>query len=88
VSFSIRIKSSAAEELSHVGKQDRARTVAAIDGLADNPFLGTALKGDLRGLRRLRVGEYRIVYEVQQDLLVVMVVRVARRKVAYRHRPR
>lgn len=88
MNFSIRIKSSAAKELGRVGKQDRARIVAAIDRLADNPFLGTALKGDLRGLRRLRVGEYRIVYEVQQNVLVVMVVRVARRTAAYRRRPR
>lgn len=88
MNFSIRIKSSAAKELGRVGKQDRARIVAAIDGLSDNPFLGTVLKGDLRGLRRIRVGEYRVMYEVQQDVLVVMVVRVARRKVAYRRRPR
>ena len=88
MNFSIRIKGSAAKELSRVGKQERARIVAAIDGLAENPFLGTALKGDLRGLRRLRVGEYRVLYEVQQDVLVVMVVRVARRGAAYRRRPR
>ena len=88
VNFSIRIKSSAARELGRVGKQDRRRIVAAIDRLADHPFLGTALKGDLRGLRRLRVGEYRIIYEVQADVLVVMVVRVARRKYVYRRRPR
>ena len=85
---SIRIRSSAATEVSRAGKWGRARIVAAIDGLADNPFLGTALKGDLRGLRRLRVGEYRVMYEVQQDVLVMMVVRVARSKAAYRRRPK
>ena len=40
--------------------------------------------GDVRGLRRLRVGEYRAIYEVQGDVLVVLVVRVARRKDIYR----
>lgn len=79
---SIRIKSSASKEVSRVSEQDRARIVAAIDGLA------RPSEGDLRGLRRLRVGEYRVVYEVKQDVLVVMVVRVARRNAAYRHRPR
>ena len=71
----------------YLGKHDRARIVAAIDRLAGNPFLGIALKGDFRGLRRLRVGEYRVIYEVQEDVLVVMVVRVARRKNAYRRKP-
>jgi mRNA interferase RelE/StbE len=87
VNFSIRIKSSAAKELGRVGQRDRARIVAAIDRLAGNPLLGTALKGDFRGLRRLRVGEYRVTYEVQEDVLVVMVVRATRRKDAYRRKP-
>ena len=38
VNFSIQIKASAARELGLVRKQDRARIIAAIDRLADNPF--------------------------------------------------
>ena len=87
MSFSIRIKESAAGELRDVAKQDRARIVAAIDRLAKTPHLGTALKGSFRGLRRLRVGDYRVVYEVQDDELIVLVVRVAHRRDAYRRAP-
>ena len=64
--FSIRIKASAAKELKRVVKPDRTRIVSAIDRLAENPFLGDALKGDMRGLRRLRVGDYRVLYEVRE----------------------
>ena len=88
MSFSIRIKESAARELRRVAKPDRTRIVAAIDRLAETPHLGAALKGDLRGLRRLRVGDYRVVYEVRDEELVVMVVRVAHRRDAYRRAPR
>ena len=70
-----------------MAKPDRIRIVAAIDRLAENPGLGTALKGDLRGLRRLRVGNYRVLYEVRDDELVVLVVRVAHRRDAYRSTP-
>ena len=84
MSFSIRIKESAAKELRRVAKPDRARIVAAIDRLAETPHLGTSLKGDLRGLRRIRVGDYRILYEVRDKELVVLVVRVAHRQDAYR----
>ena len=84
MSFSIRIKESAAEELRRVARPDRARIVAAIDRLAELPHLGAALKGDLRGLRRLRVGDYRILYEIEDDELIVLVVRVAHRREAYR----
>ena len=86
VSFSIRIKGSAAKELARVPKPDRLRIVDAIDRLANHPFLGAALKGDLRGLRRVRVGSYRVMYEVQGESLVVLVVRVAHRRDAYRRR--
>jgi len=84
VSFSIRIRESAAKELRRIAKPNRARIVAAIDRLGETPHLGTPLKGDLRGLRRLRVGDYRVVYEIGDDELVVLVVRVARRRGAYR----
>ena len=87
MSFSIRIKESAARELRRVAKPDRTRIVAAIDRLTETPHLGAALKGDLRGLRRLRVGDYRIVYEIRDEELVVLVVRVAHRRDAYRRKP-
>ena len=86
VSFSIRIKGSAAKELGRIAKPDRARIVAAIDRLAEHPYLGSTLKGELRGLRRLRVGDYRVLYEAQDDVLVVLIVRVAHRREAYRGR--
>ena len=71
-----------------MAKADRTRIVAAIDRLAETPHLGAALKGDLRGLRRLRVGDYRVMYEVRDEELVVLVVRVAHRRDAYRRTPR
>ena len=88
MSFSIRIKESAARKLRRVAKADRTRIVAAIDRLAETPHRGAALKGDLRGLRRLRVGDYRVVYEVRDEELVVLAVRVAHRRDAYRRTPR
>ena len=88
MTYSIRIKGSAAGELRRVAKPERARIVAAIDRLAENPFLGNALKGDLRGLRRLRIGDHRVLYEIQKDILVVLVVRIAHRREVYRRKPK
>ena len=87
MSFSIRIKESAAKELKRVAKSERTRIVAAIDRLPETPHLGTTLKGDMRGLRRLRIGDHRVLYEVRGDELVVLVVRIAHRRYAYRRRP-
>ena len=88
MSFSIRIKGSAAKELARIAKADRARLVEAIDRLSENPFLGSALKGELRGLRRLRIDDYRVLYEVQYGELIVLVVRIAHRREVYRQRLR
>ncbi len=83
---SIRIKRSAARELSRIPREDRVRIVRAIDGLAKQPLSGSALKGELRGLRRIRAGRHRVVYEVLDGELIVLVVRVAHRREAYRGR--
>ena len=87
MSYSVRIKRSAAKELARIPQQDRLRIVHAIDSLGEHPLKGSPLKGEKRGLRRLRVGDYRIVYEVLDGELVVLVVRVAHRREAYRRLP-
>ena len=56
MSYSIRIKSSATRELARIPKQNRLRIVHAIDNLGDHPLSGKPLKGEFRGLRRVRVG--------------------------------
>ena len=86
--YATRIKESAARELQRIERSDRERLIAAIDRLAEHPFAGSALKGELRGLRRIRVGDYRLIYEVREQDLVVLVLRAAHRREAYRRRMR
>ena len=84
MSYSIKIKASAAESLRRIAPEARARIVDAITRLAHEPAAGGVLKGEFSGLRRLRVGDYRIVYEVIDNALTVLVVRIAHRRQAYR----
>lgn len=84
MSYSIRIKRSAASELRRIPEHDRIRIVQAIDCLGEQPFAGSVLKGGLRGLRRILSGSYRVVYELLDDELVVLVVRVPHRREVYR----
>jgi mRNA interferase RelE/StbE len=58
--------------------------VAAIDLLCDTPAAGSALKGEFEGLRRLRVGHYRVIYEWQRNELLILVVRIGHRREVYR----
>jgi mRNA interferase RelE/StbE len=84
VSFSVKIKASAAKSLRALPRAERERLAAAIDRLADEPHAGSALKGEFLGLRRLRVGRYRIVYEALDRELTVLVVRIGHRREVYR----
>ena len=85
--YSLKIKKTAAKELQRLAKPVRERLISAIDQLAENPHVGKLLKGDFSGLRRIRVGDYRIIYEINETEIVVLVLRVAQRKEAYRGTP-
>ena len=84
MSWSLRIKNSAHKDLRRITAADRGRLVTVIDSLAENPYRGSVLKGDLTGLRRIRVGQYRVIYEIRDTELVVLVVRVGHRGRVYR----
>ena len=84
MSYSLKIKNSARKEIRALPGDDRQRIVAAIDSLRQNPHQGTLLKGKHTGLRRIRVGHYRIIFEVQKSVLIVLVLRVGHRRHIYR----
>ncbi len=84
MSYSIRIKASALKALRRLPLVDRERLVHAIDRLGREPIAGSVLKGEFSGLRRLRVGRFRVIYETRQHELTILVVRIAKRNDAYR----
>ncbi len=55
-----------------------------IAGQGDPRRFGQALTGDLKGLWRYRVGDYRIVAAIEDDRFVVLVVTVGHRREVYR----
>lgn len=84
-SYRVVIKKSAAKELRDIpGKGDRQRLVERISALADNPRPAGAEKLSARDKYRIRQGNYRILYEIEDDVLTVFVVKIADRKDVYR----
>ena len=71
--------------LADLQRRDQQRMRAAIDLLAENPWPPNcvALQGET-GVHRVRVGDYRIVYEVFDRVLEVQVVRIGYRREVYR----
>jgi len=74
VKYRLEYATSVARDLKALPAQDRDRLVARMDALAEDPYPRdlTRLKGSLRGLMRVRVGDYRIGYEVTGDTVTVM----------------
>jgi mRNA interferase RelE/StbE len=83
--YDIRITPAARKELDRLPVQHRERVETVIVALADNPRPFGCLK--LRGLEnayRLRVGNYRVLYRIYDNELVVLVVTIGDRKDIYR----
>ena len=60
----------------------------ALGLLEREPLAGHELRGRLRGLRSLRVGTYRIIYQLGDDEQSVRVAAIRHRSIAYRTDPR
>jgi mRNA interferase RelE/StbE len=85
-SYKIVIKKSAAKELQGIaGKKDRQRLVERIRELAGNPRpMGAEKLSGTRDKYRIRQGNFRVLYEIEDEILTVYVVKVADRKDVYR----
>lgn len=77
----------AAKALDAIDKPRRRRVMAVIDGLAADPRPPQCVK--LSGSRnewRVRAGDYRVLYAVHDDRLLVLVIEVGHRSEIYRRR--
>lgn len=87
MSYRIAISSAAARQLRKLDAQACRRIQAAIDLLSENPRPAGAKKlvgGG--GEWRVRTGNYRIIYELNDDALLVLVLAVGHRRQIYRRR--
>lgn len=83
--YRIEIPRAAAKELAAVEQPHRDRIKAAIQALAGDPRPnGCAKLAGLRDAYRIRVGTYRVLYEIRDQVLVVTVVKVGHRRDVYR----
>jgi len=79
ISESVRKK-----DLSSISKADVAKIVKRIESLADNPFSEGAIRLKGREEWRIRQGDYRILYVVEQEIITVFVIKVGHRREIYR----
>ena len=82
--YRVEFKPKAARFLERMPEPDRGRTLQRIESLEDDPRPPGTKKVKGTPYHRLRSGIYRVVYRIEDNVLLVMVVRVGHRKDVYR----
>ena len=86
--FKIILKKSAAKELKNINKKDRERIIDALQTLKVNPFSELIKFKKIKAkenLFRIRVGDYRIVYTIEENILTIVVIKIGHRKDIYKN---
>ena len=82
--YEIQFRKSVSKDLNPIPKRDVERILDAIAALADEPRPPQSIKLSGAEKYRLRCGMNRILYEIQDAILLVCVVKVGHRKDVYR----
>ena len=86
MAWRIEIDKDVQRTMRKLDKQTAKRITAKLREISrlDNPrSMGKALVGNMAGLWRYRVGDYRIVCDIEDDVLLILVVDVAHRSTIY-----
>ena len=82
--FTLRIERTPRKFLQTLQLKDRKRIDIALTLLSENPIPPKAKKLSGRDGYRIRVGDFRIIYEIQKSILVVLVIDIGHRREIYR----
>ncbi len=86
MAYRVFISPSADRVIARLPRETRCRIADRIAALADNPRPPGSVKLTGEDTYRIRVGDYRIIYSIHDDRLVVIVIDVGHRKEVYRRR--
>ena len=85
VTYQIEFERAAGRALKRLDESARRRILAAIAALAEDPRpAGAEMLSGSEGLFRIRVGDYRVIYAIEDDCLIVLVLHVGHRREVYR----
>ena len=82
--YKIEIKKSAVKELNNLPSNDLKKIIQRIQNLADNPRPHDCKKLTGEEKYRIRSGDYRILYFIEDDIITIYVVKVGHRRDVYR----
>ena len=78
--YKLEFKKTATKELNSLPNKEIKRILQSIDQLVENPRPINSKKLSASEGYRLRVGDYRILYEIHDQVLIIYIIRIAHRK--------
>ncbi|MCK5580621.1 MAG: type II toxin-antitoxin system RelE/ParE family toxin [Candidatus Omnitrophica bacterium] len=86
MTYNIEVKKSVLKVLKKIPREDQIHIAKTIKGLADDPRPAYCLKLAGSAYYRIRCGNYRIIYDVQDDKLIIIILKVGHRKDIYKRK--
>ena len=83
MAYKVILKKSAEKSLHALPKKIQARIVGTLNLLSENPFPPASVKLQGRDGYRIRTGDYRILYTVENEVLTINVVAIGHRREIY-----
>jgi len=85
MAFSIQFKPAALRQLERLPREIQQRVAVKIEMLRENATpAGCKRLAGLADTRRIRIGDYRVVYQVKREILLVLVLKIGHRRDVYR----
>jgi len=88
MTYTIKFRPAVEKNLRDLPQKELIRIKRKIESLAENlPNRATTKMKGNNNFHKVRVGDYRIIYEIHEDVLVILVVKIGHRKEIYKHLP-
>lgn len=88
MAWTIEFHPDAAKEIKKLGRSEAARILRTLEQriapLPDPRALGAPLKGEHEGFWRWRIGDYRVIAHIEDQRVLILIVRIAHRREVYR----
>jgi len=81
--YKLKVKKSAEKELVKIPKRELIKIINKIQSLSDDPHPEGSIKLSNQEKYRLRVGNYRVLYKVEDNILTIFIVKIGHRKDIY-----
>ncbi|HJN49370.1 MAG: type II toxin-antitoxin system RelE/ParE family toxin [Pseudomonadales bacterium] len=83
--YEIEVSATAEKQLRRLNQADQIRILTRVTGLSDEPRpVGSRKLRGYEDIYRIRIGDYRVLYSVEDDRLIIIVLKVGHRRGVYR----